>query len=74
MDERALAMADEADLLRIESEVRKITNRLPKQPPGFNGECVDCNDQIPQERIQFGAVTCVYCQEIREKTRAQYSP
>lgn len=66
MDENVLVMAEALARSEVEAGIERVVNRLPKQPPNFDGRCVDCRDKIPTARITFGAVTCLPCQEIRE--------
>lgn len=35
-------------------------------------ECVDCDDDIPQARLELGRVRCVTCQGILERKRSMY--
>ncbi len=67
MDENVLLMAEALALSGVEDGVKRARANLPKQPANFDGKCEDCGEEIPQARIDFGAVTCVYCQTRRER-------
>lgn len=67
MDENVFLMAEALAQSNVEAGIRRAVSQLPKQPPGFNGRCVDCGEDIPAARLSFGAVTCVYCQTLRER-------
>ena len=67
MDENVLLMAEAQVLSAIEDGIKRVRANLPKPPANFDGKCEDCGEEIPQARIDFGAVTCVPCQTIRER-------
>lgn len=44
---------------------------LPETHPDFDGaHCVDCAEEIPLQRLQWGRVRCTPCQEYLERTCA----
>jgi len=52
-----------ADALR-----RGLGKSAPESHPDFNGfDCVECGNEIPSERLDWGKVRCVECQERLEK-------
>lgn len=74
MDENALLQAEKLTQVEVEAGIERVRNSLPVQPPGFDGNCTDCGDLIPVERVKFGAITCVHCQSLRElKSRTMRS-
>lgn len=39
-------------------------------PADFDGEhCVDCGNEIPEERLRWRMFRCVYCQQRQERQR-----
>lgn len=66
MDENQLVVAEALAQSEIEAGIRRVVAKLPKQPDGFDGLCVDCGEEIPTPRLSFGAITCLPCQELRE--------
>jgi RNA polymerase-binding transcription factor DksA len=40
----------------------------PQLHPDFNGlNCLDCNDEIPPKRLEFGRIRCTSCEELLEE-------
>jgi hypothetical protein len=74
MDENTLVMAEALARSEVEEGVRRVVGRLPVQPPDFDGRCVECDDQMPDGRIKFGAIRCLPCQEFFETTLRTTSP
>lgn len=67
IDERMITLAEARVQEEIDAKVKEAQKRLPKQPDGFDGLCVDCSDDIAPKRVALGAITCITCQEIRER-------
>lgn len=67
MDENVLLMAEAQVLSAVEDGIKRVRANLPKQPPDFDGRCVDCGEELAPPRLSFGAITCVPCQTIRER-------
>lgn len=73
MDEKHFEHAEEITRLERESSIaraREASRRV--LPLDFNGQCVECEDVVPPERLALGAATCVMCQrriELRMKQR-----
>ena len=67
MDETVLLMAEALARSEVEEGISRAVAQLPKQPIDFDGCCVDCGEEIPAPRIQFGAITCITCQTLRER-------
>ena len=66
-DEGDIASALEFDFIASALEKHKAKT-TPEKHPDFNGKnCIDCGDEIPEERLKMGKIRCVYCQEILEK-------
>lgn len=43
--------------------------RLPPVPKDFDGKtCVECSEDIPEQRLALGKFTCVHCQAVIERT------
>lgn len=66
LDERDLEIAEMLSNFRVEQAIQEAVEKLPVQPPDFNGCCSECGEPIPAPRLRFGAITCVDCQEILE--------
>ena len=69
-------IADIADapieLHRAESERQARGKSGPESHPDFDGlHCVDCEDEVPVERLAMGKIRCVSCREILESRRAR---
>lgn len=66
------------DLTRIVAEegVKKVLHSIEKAPADFNGvNCIDCDNDIPEDRLKTGAFRCIYCQqahEFRSKNHRSY--
>lgn len=67
MDENVLLMAEALAQSEVEAGIKRAVSQLPKQPPDFDGRCVDCGEELAPPRLSFGAITCVPCQTIRER-------
>lgn len=68
MDEKFLEMAGKLAEGEVNAGVIQARNSIPTRPAGFDGYCVaDCGTEIPPERLATGAVTCIYCQRLRER-------
>lgn len=53
------------------SLLNQSTKVLPEKHPDFDGEhCVDCEVEIPKERLAWGRIRCADCQEFKEKADA----
>ena len=70
MDETYLLIAEAQAQSEIDAGVRRAIAKLPKQPKNFDGLCVDCDEEIPSQRLSFGAITCIQCQTVRERFEA----
>lgn len=66
MNDAAIARSEAAISNAINREIQKARNSLPVQPPDFDGFCTECGEDIDPRRLNFGAVTCLDCQEILE--------
>lgn len=74
MTERYSDPLDAASELADEMNSRAIANfrnaAKPETHDDFDGEhCVDCDDDIPRERLAMGRIRCVCCQTILERRR-----
>lgn len=67
MDEDQFELAAVLAESLVAKEQKRLELERPIQPPDFDGCCVKCGDDIPEERILFGAITCVPCQTRHEK-------
>ena len=70
MDENFIMMAQALAQSEVEAGIKRVVSQLPKQPPNFDGCCIDCGEEIPAARINFGAITCVPCQSLLERRRS----
>lgn len=68
MNEKILESVEEQLRAGLEEEVAKVRRAaVVPIPDDFEGECVDCGDQIPMGRLKTGAITCIDCQTMKEK-------
>lgn len=58
------------DINRDADELRRIEAAMLRLKQGRFGECIDCGQEIPLERLEAEptAARCVKCQELHEKT------
>jgi RNA polymerase-binding protein DksA len=65
-----LSDVGEAEVTRDLRELRMLEAALKRVSKGTYGQCADCGDEIPFQRLraQPGAERCVACQERHEKT------
>jgi len=71
-------MADPADIAEEtiavclkDAEARARGKSAPEHDARFDGgHCVDCEIEIPRERLRLGRVRCVDCQSLAERQRA----
>jgi len=64
--------SDHIEWHQADSERQARGHSAPEVHPGFDGaHCVDCEDEIPTERLKLGKVRCVNCQEILESKKAR---
>lgn len=68
MDEKYLEQASELTELFISASISKALATKVTMPVGFDGHCVDCGEPIPPLRLKLGVITCLSCQELRERT------
>ena len=66
---------DETDLSQMRQlheieSLTKVKRFTPEYHPDFDGiHCVDCPEEIPKERLDYGRVRCFDCQSLLEKKR-----
>lgn len=72
MDEKEFEIAESVTTALIENGVKAACSKVKARDPSFPGTCDDCLDPIPEKRLDTGATTCLDCQQIRERTQAQY--
>ena len=72
MDESHLEMAERLENAAREHAVyQAAAKNAPEKHPDFDGQhCVECDNEIPEQRLQMKKVRCVYCQTTLEKHRA----
>ena len=60
------------DINRDADELRRIEAAMLRLKQGRFGECIECGQEIPRERLEAEptAARCVRCQELYEKTHA----
>ena len=62
-----LDRAAQEDGLRVQDCVNKVLNAIEKAPHDFDGQhCIDCDEEIPAERLSTGAFRDIYCQVVHE--------
>jgi RNA polymerase-binding transcription factor DksA len=56
---------------QIKQQLAKYKPEQEKNPDGSwpVTECVDCEDDLPQERMEMGRIRCVVCQSKLERRR-----
>jgi RNA polymerase-binding transcription factor DksA len=68
-------MADHADIAgetieacQKDALLRQAAKLAPQFDSRFNGkDCIDCDDELPAERLAMQRVRCAPCQEIVDK-------
>ena len=65
-----VADTENAETNRDMRELRELDAAVRRIGDGSYGSCMDCGDDIPIERLRAypGAVRCVACQSVHEKT------
>jgi DnaK suppressor protein len=68
-----LADIDNAELSRDLAELRALEAALERIAGGRYGSCIDCGKDVDFERLKAepGALRCIDCQRVHEKTFAQ---
>ena len=68
-----LADIDNAELSRDLTELRALDAALERMAEGRYGQCIECGLDIDFERLKVepGALRCIDCQRVHEKTFAQ---
>lgn len=66
---------DNAETRRDVAELQALDAALERMADGTYGICSDCGDEIPFERLRAypGAMRCVRCQSVHEKTYSHSS-
>jgi RNA polymerase-binding transcription factor DksA len=67
-----MEMAQKLEESERESGVQRIRDKARQREshPDFDGEhCIDCEDDIPAERLAMGKIRCVPCQLVLERVR-----
>jgi RNA polymerase-binding transcription factor DksA len=72
MDEKTLEFAEALAASLLENGIEKVRAQVRQRDPNFDGLCVDCSDEIPERRVDTGAVTCTECQQERELRALHY--
>lgn len=68
-----LDVAGRVERMEREYNISKARRNKPEQEQNPDGswpvtECVECEVELPQLRIEMGRVRCVDCQTLKEKT------
>lgn len=66
MDHADIA-GDVVEVCTAEAEARARGKSAPETYPGFDGNCVDCGEEIHVARLALGKIRCVVCQQRLEK-------
>lgn len=63
---------ENAETRRDVQELQELNQALARMEEGSYGICEDCGDDIPVERLRAhpGAIRCVPCQSVFEKTHS----
>lgn len=68
-----LDRAAQEENFHVQECIKQTLRRIEKPPADFDGiHCVDCDEEIPQERLATGAFRDIICQsnhELRMKHR-----
>lgn len=67
MDESFLEAAERAAVTALEEARKKL--RPPARPESFNGSCSECEESVPEQRVQLGYYRCVHCQTTIERKK-----
>lgn len=76
------AMADESDRATMREiqhnhealeEARRRAVMIETHPDFDGKHCLECDEDIPAERLAMGKIRCVRCQGIRERAGKRYS-
>lgn len=76
MSERPADLIDQAEEVTVrlrDAGLANVRNEVrPQQARDENGEwpikeCVDCDVEIPEERLELARIRCVSCQEYHER-------
>lgn len=71
MDEKQFELAAELEMRHREAAL-EASRQAPESHPHFDGKhCVECDDEIPQLRLDMGKVRCVNCQSHKERYRVK---
>ena len=73
MNDRLADPLDEATALTATMTAHAVAAaraaNSPQYHPDFDGEsCIQCGDEIPQDRLAMGKIRCVACQSALEKS------
>lgn len=70
--DKANQIAEEFTAAHIKRVQEKNKPEQVQNPDGSwpHTECVDCEDEIPEGRLNLGKVRCISCQEIKERKSA----
>jgi RNA polymerase-binding protein DksA len=70
-----VADTENAETRRDLRELRELEAALERMAEGTYGICTDCGDEIPLERLRVnpGAMRCIRCQSVFEKTHTHPS-
>lgn len=78
MIERSGDIVDIASSVEMANTAAAIANfsslaTAPESHPDFDGlHCVECGNEIPEQRLKNGRVRCTYCQSAIERNSAIY--
>lgn len=69
MNEKEFELAEKLTEAIRENAIYEAQQRAkPETHPDFDGKhCVECDVEIPGERLLLGKVRCVHCQTVRER-------
>jgi RNA polymerase-binding transcription factor DksA len=67
MDEYVLEQAEALARAEVDEGIRRVRAKMAVQPKDFDGLCMECGEDIPPQRLSFGAITCVECQSLLEQ-------
>ncbi len=77
LNDEVLDETEQAQMLQLQEQAaisfRAREMNRPETHPDFDGKhCVDCDDEIPPQRLALCRVRCVHCQKFLEEDRKRH--
>lgn len=76
-NDEVLDESEQAQMLQLQEQARisLVARELnkPERDPNFDGvHCIDCDEEIPQVRLNHGFIKCVFCKEASENASRRH--